>query len=304
MLSSRYRPCLHMRRSAILIGVLLVGSLLLGSTVAADDGGHFNPPKQYYLALGDSEAFGFQLAKFQQEVVTNSYNPASFNTGYVDDFAAMLRTIRPGIQTVNFSCPGETTATLIGGNCSFHNAGGPLSLHNNYPIATPQLAAALDFLREHRSKVSPITIDIGSNDVQNLFLSICKKEVACTQAGLPGVLAQVRTNVDSILSALHDASPSSEIILLTVENPYVVVPGLGDVSAQVVQALNATLANVANAHDVRVADGYTPLSTPAEICALTFMCAQGDIHPNDAGYAVLGQAVWAASGYDRLGRDD
>jgi hypothetical protein len=28
----------------------------------------------------------------------------------------------------------------------------------------------LDFLREHRSKVSPITIDIGSNDVQNLFL--------------------------------------------------------------------------------------------------------------------------------------
>jgi lysophospholipase L1-like esterase len=34
------------------------------------------------------------------------------------------------------------------------------------------------------------------------------------------------------------------------------------------------------------------------------MCAQGDIHPNDAGYAVLARAVWAASGYDRLGRDD
>lgn len=303
MLLSGYRPCLHARRLAILIGVLLVGSLLLGSTVAAD-GGHFNPPKQYYLALGDSEAFGFQLAKFQQELATQSYDPASFNTGYVDDFAAMLRTIRPRIETVNFSCPGETTATLIGGNCSFHNASRPLAMHNDYPIGTPQLAAALSFLREHPGTVSPITIDIGSNDVQHLFLNICNKDVACTQAGLPGVLAQVRTNVDSTLNALHEASPSSEIILLTVENPYVVVPGLGDVSAQVVQALNATLTSVASAHDVRVADGYTPLSTPAEICALTFMCAQGDIHPNDAGYAVLARAVWAASGYDRLGRDD
>jgi hypothetical protein len=111
----------------------------------------------------------------------------------------------------------------------------------------------------------------------------------------------VRTNLERILSALHDASPESEMILLTVENPYVVVPGLGAVSTQAVQALNTTLSGVATAHGVRIADGYTPLSTPTEICTLTFMCTQQDIHPNDAGYAALTQAVWAASGYERLG---
>ena len=197
MLSFEERSC--PRRVATIAGLLVIGSLLLGSTVAADDGGHFNPPKQYYLALGstvaaddgghfnppkqyylalgDSEAFGFQDAKFQQEIHTNSYDPASFSTGYVDDFAAMLRTIRPHIQMVNFSCPGETSATFIGGNCPFHNTSRPLPLHNNYPLVTPQLAAAMDFLRDHRGKVSPITIDIGSNDVQNLFLGTCNKDI-------------------------------------------------------------------------------------------------------------------------------
>jgi lysophospholipase L1-like esterase len=296
------RSCPTVHRFGAVLALLLSSLLVFSSTVAADDDGHFNPPKHYYLALGDSLAFGFQRGKFQQEIASSSYDPASFNTGYVDDFAAMLRGIRPHSQVVNFSCAGETTATLIGGNCPFHNASRPLALHNDYPITSTQLAAAVDFLSSHRGRVGPITIDIGGNDVQNLFLATCNKDIACTQARLPGVLAQVRTNLDEILDTLNDASSSSEIILLTADNPFVVV--VGEPSSQVVQALNATLTGVAHAHGVRVADGYTALSTPAEICALTFMCTQGDIHPTDAGYAVLADAVWTASGYEQLKRND
>jgi lysophospholipase L1-like esterase len=294
--SNRARPT--MRHFAAITGLLLSCLLLPSSAVAGPDDGHFNPPKQYYVALGDSEAFGFQLAKFEQEIASNSYDPNSFDTGYVDDFAVMLHTIRPSLQVVNFSCPGETTASLIGGNCPFHSASRPLALHNNYPITTPQLTAAVNFLRSHPGIVSPITIDIGGNDVQDLFFNTCHQNIACTEAKLPGVLAQVQTNLDRILVALASESPSSEIILLTVGNPFVVA--VGEPSTQVVQALNATLTVVARSHGVRVADGYTPFSTPADICALTFMCSQGDIHPTDAGYAVLAKAVWAASGFDRL----
>lgn len=53
-----------------------------------------------------------------------------------------------------------------------------------------------------------------------------------------------------------------------------------------------------------MADGFSPV-TPATVCVLTLICTpQQDIHPSDAGYAMLAQALWAASGYDRLLADD
>jgi hypothetical protein len=72
----------------------------------------FNPPKSYYLALGDSIAYGFQSFKFAANLP-----PTAYNTGYVDIFGAHLRQIRPGITTVNFGCPGESTETFVGGHC-------------------------------------------------------------------------------------------------------------------------------------------------------------------------------------------
>src|SRR5215471_5487885 len=70
----------------------------------------FNPPKQYYLALGDSLAFGFRFDVFNQNFPVE--RPDLFH-GYVDDFGAMLRHMQPNIQTTNFGCVGETTDTFI-----------------------------------------------------------------------------------------------------------------------------------------------------------------------------------------------
>ena len=68
----------------------------------------FNPPKSYYLALGDSVTYGFQSFKFQVNLP-----PSAYNTGYV--LGARLQQIRPGIVTVNDGCPGESTETFNDG---------------------------------------------------------------------------------------------------------------------------------------------------------------------------------------------
>ena len=120
------------------------------------------PPKNYYLALGDSVAYGFQTSK-----ALAGLPPDAFNTGYADLFAARLRQLRPQIATVNYSCPGESTTSFLL-PCIWKTSGH--ALHNDY--SGSQLDAALAFLAAHRGQVSPITLSLNGNDI-NEFLQTC-----------------------------------------------------------------------------------------------------------------------------------
>ncbi len=273
----------------------LVPAIAAFSTVA--QASNFNPPKQYYLALGDSFAFGAQLGKFFRELSTGTYDPATFNTGYVDNFAAQMKSVDPGLTTVNLSCPGETSATFMA-TCPFKAFG--LPLHTNY--SGSQEAAALAFLRAHPGQVSPITIDIGVNDAAlpcagPMFVI----DVACLHTTMPAALQSVAQNLPKILDDLQQASPSSEIILMTYYNPFYVQ----DISTDtLITALNAEIAAAAKARSIRVAGAFTPFNGTGDetttLCTLTLMCPGLDIHPSDAGYAVIGKQFWSASGYSRL----
>ena len=278
------------------LGLVAVESADARPSQGAETAAQFaNPPKKFYLALGDSLAFGFQRGKFEAEVGTGTYDPATFNTGYADVFAQRLRQLRPGVEVVNLSCPGETSSSFIDGGCAFHAA---LPLHNDYPASQSQLAAALEFLDAHPGQVNPITVNIGGNDLDDLFFHVCDEDVACTQAHLPAMLAQLAGNLDQVLTALHEASPRSEIVVLTQYNPYVaILPP----SIPAFAAMNQVLAAVTTAHGARVADGVSPF-TPETICSLSFICTPPlfDVHPTDAGYSALGQAVWTASGFGRV----
>lgn len=261
------------------------------------NGGHFNPPKKYYLALGDSAAFGFQRAKFQAEVAGGTYDPASFNTGYVDDFARQMSTIRPGIRTVNFSCAGETTTTLIVGGCPYHTTA--LPLHDNYPVQEPQLEAAAAFLLTHRGQVSPITLNIGTNDEVALVTG-CQQQAdpaACIAAGLPTTLATIQANLDIIVGTLRLLAPDSEIILLQPPNPLALALGA---TSPVVTGLQTVITKTATQFDIRLADAFSPF-TLATLCSYTLYCTPSqDVHPSDLGYSVIAQQVWTASGYASL----
>ena len=139
------------RRTPVLIVVGLV-IVLIAALVGIDllVLSRNNPERalspHYYMALGNSLSFGYQP-------------DFDFTSGFVDD---IFHDLRPASVTgvVNYACAGETTDTMIDGGCV-----GGIAHHGSYTGS--QLQAAINFLKETRNqgRVSPITLEIGSNDV-------------------------------------------------------------------------------------------------------------------------------------------
>ena len=147
------------RRGAVGVTAALLALALLSSAAAAPAPQASQAPQRYYLALGDSMAYGFQPTKAKPGA-----RPSDFRTGYVDVFAAKLRKLAPGIQVVNYSCPGEATVTFARGRCPTLAEG--VRLHD--PYRGPQLRAAVAFLRAHQGQVSPITLTLWGAELAPL----------------------------------------------------------------------------------------------------------------------------------------
>jgi lysophospholipase L1-like esterase len=277
----------------------------------------FLPPKAQYLALGDSLAFGYQQAKF--DALKPDPDPAAFNTGYVDDFSVALRQIRRRIKTVNLGCPGETTDSFLGfAPCPYTAGGG--RLHQTYRGS--QMSAAITALKAkakrkptakgNRSGTSPVTLDIGANDVLAVF-NACNTNPApyadvqsCLNARAPAAFAHVGQNLGLILDNLRRASKRTEIIVLGLYNPLVVL--LGPSSDAFAAQLNSIMAAQAAAHRARFADPLSTFNPPGPnelptICSLTAICTPlRDIHATDTGYQALANLIFTASGYANLGK--
>jgi lysophospholipase L1-like esterase len=283
-----------LRAGAALAALALTAGAATAASASAPAPPRLAPPKSYYLALGDSIAYGFQTSK-----ALAGLPPEAFNTGYADLFAARLRQLRPRIATVNYSCPGESTTSFLL-PCIWKTSGH--ALHNDYPGS--QRDAALAFLAAHRGQVSPITLSLNGNDI-NTFLQTCPPgDLACIQAGAPAAIAAYQARLTAILRQLRAAAPGAEIIVVGAYDPDIGVFAFADpLFTQLNQAQQAAAATVR----ARFADPF-PAFNPqgdetaetAAICALTLLCAEGDGHPSDAGYRALVGIVWAASGYASL----
>jgi lysophospholipase L1-like esterase len=203
---------------------------------------------------------------------------------------------------VNYACTGETTLTFIQGGCTYTAAGFPL--HDQY--SGSQLSAAIAFLRAHRGQVSPITINLGANDLIGLR-TVCGEDVSCYFTNGPTVLNNIAANLTYILGQLRTAAPDAEIITFT---QYDVASLLDPRLLQLTGAFNSVIISTAAASSTWVADVFRAFNggpQPATICALTFVCTPlQDSHPTDLGYEVIAQQIWAASDYERLrpGADD
>jgi lysophospholipase L1-like esterase len=276
-----------------------------------------------YLALGDSLAYGYHAAQFKEELESKGFvEPSTFDHGYVDDFGAALKLANHKLQIIDDGCPGETTETFIDGSgLPGYCAGGPTGtpfpyafLHHPYTPYTSQLADALAILKENPN-VSPITLDIGANDVLQFLESKCgfPATFSCRPAEVQAEFAHIAANVYSILAQLHAAAPKAQIVLLGLYNPYPTVlpaPGGDETTA----ALNEALAGVAAAvPDTSFANPEPPFNPSIltgapestdlpTICAFTAMCPGGtfnplspnaDIHPTNLGYAVMAGVVGA-----------
>jgi len=276
-----------LRRLAAALLVVACGVALAVSPASAT-----SEHPSYYLALGDSLAYGFQPTH-----VTGQ--------GYVDQLYAALAPTRRNLRLVNLGCPGETTASMIsGGVCP-------------YPNRPDQLDTALDFLRHNRDRVSLITIDIGANDVGHC-VSAAGLDQQCVLHGL----VDVALNTATITAKIRAAAPHTRIAGMTYYDPYLAASLTGPAGQALAAAslaisgeLNRLLAGLFAGQGFAVADvagafsttdgttlvtlpglGQVPLNL-ARICQWTWMCAPPplgpDIHANQAGYGVIAQAFEA-----------
>jgi lysophospholipase L1-like esterase len=265
--------------------LILLLAVLTGAAAAASQSGGpvYKAPERFYLALGDSMAYGFQPTKAKPGA-----RPSDFTTGYVDVFAARLRKLSPKIDVINYGCPGESTVTFARGgwNCD------GLEPHDTF--RGPQLKAAVAFLKAHPGQVSPITLTLWGNDLAPLS---AKGKQARSE------IASFARRFESILRQLRAAAPSAEIVVTGAWNPE--ADRLERVEP-LYRAVDAAIARAAATSRARVADMFVALNGAGNakaqrgrLCRLTFYCSDGDPHPTDAGYRAMAEAFVRASGYPR-----
>jgi lysophospholipase L1-like esterase len=267
-----------------MLTVLLLTVLLIAALVGIDFLvlSRSNPQRafspHYYMALGDSLSFGYQPN-------------LDFTSGFADD---IFNDVRQANVTglVNYACLGETTSTMIHGGCP-----GRIAHHGSY--LGPQLQAAVDFLKDdhNRGRVSPITLEIGSNDVipdWNQTTCSAGPTVAADLARMDSNLTQVI--LPELLNALGAGTNANngDLHMLNYYNPYAKeCQG----SAPFVHLLNNHLQADAARFGVSVVDVYSAFGgddgTASHICDYTWICDSSfhDIHPTSQGYQVIAKAV-------------
>ena len=293
------------------VAVLALVSLILAAPAAASTLG------TTYLALGDSLAYGYHQAQYERELP--NVDPATFNHGYVDDFADVLRLGRPNLQVINDGCPGETTSTFLNGSgvTGYCAGAGPTGqlwpdkwLHHPYLDGGSQLSDALAILAANPN-VSPITLDLGSNDALAYLEHNCGFPAAdtCTSLQVAGNFVGIIENIATIVKRLHAAAPNAEIVVLGLFNAYPELLTDGDINTALLNlAIDVAVSSVPNVSFANPEPLFNPAGEVGKpesgdlpaICAFTGMCPGGtydptspdaDIHPTSLGYAVLAGVI-------------
>ncbi|GCE28287.1 hypothetical protein KDA_37710 [Dictyobacter alpinus] len=261
----------------IVAPVVFVGSLLLFSAPSAHAA--TVGPKSHYLALGDSLAYGFQP-------------DLDFSHGYAEDFYADLK--NHGTSSyANLGCPGETSTSMINGGCTF-------SVLRKFPYIGSQLNAAVIYLKLNPGRVSPVTLDIGANDM----LPDINKSSCTVDPKWPTDLAQMDTNLQQVILPKLSAAMTvngqrtGDLLLMNYYYPY---QNLCPTLLPYIQLFNQHLAADASGY-ATIVDVFTPFGGAAtpnpNICSDTWMCSIfKDIHAKSAGYRVIANAFEQTAGY-------
>ena len=169
-----------------------------------------------------------------------------------------------------------------------------------YPNVT-QLAAAISFIKANPGQIALITITIGGNDL------LQGATWAIDSANISQIAHQLRvaagdsvpiiglTYFDSVLADWL-SGPSGEA---TAEQSVTDFEQVNPMWATAYAASNATFVDIDAA-----SGGYTPLTqlvndppygeilyAVAQVCTLTGMCSDSNLHPTDAGYALIAQQI-------------
>jgi lysophospholipase L1-like esterase len=266
------------------LGAALVG--LAAAVVLLAGGSATGSPGHPYLALGDSVSFGY-------------ITQAGFEYRNADNFVGFPAYVglSLGKTVTNAACPGEATGGFISASgtdngCRPYKANFPL--HTTY--SGTQLAFATSFLDSHPN-TKLVTLLLGANDTF-VLRSQCANNPACIAAGLPAVLAAIRSNLGTILEAIDAAHFNGKVVVLNYYSlDYADAAGTG-----LTQLLNAAIKAAADAHGAIVADAFTAFQAAAA-SAGGHTCMAGllnttpgnqatcDVHPSQSGAQLLAESV-------------
>ena len=242
-----------------------------------------------YLALGDSVGFGY-------------ITQAGFEYGNPNNFVGFPDYVSPalGFTEANASCPGEATSGFISSTgadngCRPYKANFPL--HVSY--TGTQLAFATSYLIAHPN-TGLVTLQIGANDAFILQRN-CGGDPTCIGAGLPALLAQIGSNVDTILRDLKATRFHGVLMVVN----YYSLDYSDPAGTGLTVALNNAITSHAQADGAVVADAFTAFlhaAAPAggKTCNAGLLNASPqnqftcDVHPSQSGQELLAQTVDSA----------
>ncbi|WP_206340343.1 SGNH/GDSL hydrolase family protein [Blastococcus litoris] len=243
-----------------------------------------------YLALGDSVPFGYRGG------ATAEFPDADNFTGYPELVGEEL-----GLEVLNASCPGETTASFLDASAQSNGCENTLDSEFGYRKAYPvhvqyqsfdqsQMNYAVRALQEN-DDIELVTLQIGANDA---FICQQTTPTRCSDAAALQTLAQsVQTNLTQILSTLRgEAGYDGQIVVVT----YYAL-NYSDAFGVATGALGGQIAQLAAEYDADVADGYAAFRAPATEAGGDSIAAglvlPNDVHPTDEGQQLLADAVLA-----------
>lgn len=247
-----------------------------------------------YLALGDSLSRGVQpdAARASPD-------------GYVRRLADRLRerTGKP-VALVEAGCAGATTTSFIEGVKAC-----PPDTPVPYPNSgaeSSQLAWAEAWLRARGDRPTLVTLSLGANDVLACANAAADEIRRCLEEGA----AAFASRVDAIVDRLDDAAGKRTVFAaMTLYDPVLGALRLGKAPLDAVDAFHAGIVDTVNPYlrerfgdaGWQVADLGAALdeggavqsgSSPAvrAVCDASWACTPpGDIHLNDAGYALAAE---------------
>jgi lysophospholipase L1-like esterase len=243
-----------------------------------------------YLALGDSVPFGFRGG------ATSEYSDPDNFVGYPELVGKEL-----GLEVVNASCPGETTASFLDTKAQSNGCDNSLQSGFGYRTAYPlhvlydsvdqsQLAFAVSTLAKTED-VDLVTLQIGANDG-----FICQQTTAdrCSSPAEIQMLAQsVQTNLDRVLKALREQYEGQIVVVTYYALNY------SDPTGAATQVLDRGIAQVAEANGADIADGYAAFRQRATEAGGSSVDAglvlPNDVHPSAEGQQLLADAVTAVA---------
>ncbi|MDO9409188.1 SGNH/GDSL hydrolase family protein [Patulibacter sp.] len=260
------------------------------------------PAQLEVMSLGDSLSRGVQpVGPGGADVVTDR--------GYPPRLVRLLSARHGEVRLVEAGCGGADVTTLLRGGACAPRA--PVPYGGDGP-ASSQVAWAVRRLRDRGSAPTLVTLDVGGNDLLRCLRPDRRALQRCLAAGEPGLERGLRSIARRLRTA---AGPRTVLVGATVPDPFVGLLRAGGAPRPAVLALhrairdrvNPRLAAVLRDEGWLVGDlgralggngtltGRDPRAVAAA-CDLTWMCAVGDVHLKDEGYAR------AARLFDRVSR--